>query len=224
MASCQSPSATPASIRHRGAIRLAPIANATFALWAARASCPVKYPASARIATRPEASAAAGNAARARRSRSGAVARGSSVPSPGQRPARSRSRPRSPRVASQPATPGGCTPRRASTAVHLHIGGVQADRDRSGGQRGRPLRGQQAQHPPGHHGQAGLHRPPLPGRDPAGQSRRSRGRQARHRPDQLARCISTLTIPPGLVILPRPAAPPRSRRAVPRLRSRDPAA
>ena len=82
IASCQASSAIPASSRHSGAILLAPIAKAIFSSCAARASAPAKYPASARSATRPEARAAAGRAARARRSRSGAVARGSSVPSP----------------------------------------------------------------------------------------------------------------------------------------------
>jgi hypothetical protein len=48
IASCQSSSAMPASSRHSGAIRLAPIAKRICSSWAARASCPAKYPASAR--------------------------------------------------------------------------------------------------------------------------------------------------------------------------------
>jgi hypothetical protein len=87
-------------------------------------------------------------------------------------------------------------------AVDLHVGGIQVDGDRPFGQRRRPLRGQQVQHPPGHHCQAGLHRPPLPGRDPAGQPRRGRGRQARHRRDLLARRISALAVQPGQEVLP----------------------
>jgi hypothetical protein len=42
IASCQSSSAMPASSRHSGAIRLAPIAKAMRSSWAARASCPAK--------------------------------------------------------------------------------------------------------------------------------------------------------------------------------------
>jgi hypothetical protein len=41
----------PASSRHSGAIRVAPIAKLMCSSWAARASAPVKYPAPARIAT-----------------------------------------------------------------------------------------------------------------------------------------------------------------------------
>ena len=71
-------------------------------------------------------------------------------------------------------------------AVDLHVGGVQVDRDRPAGQRRRPRRRQQRQHPPGHHGQPGLHRLPLRRSKPAGQPRRGRGRRPRHRSDLLA--------------------------------------
>ena len=54
IASFQSCSAMPASSRHSGAIRLAPIAKLMCSSWAARASAPAKYPAPARIATQPE--------------------------------------------------------------------------------------------------------------------------------------------------------------------------
>jgi hypothetical protein len=49
---------------------------------------------------------------------------------------------------------------------------------------------------------AGLHRLPLPGRDPAGQARRGRGRQVRYRRDLLARRISALTVQLGQEVLP----------------------
>ena len=87
-------------------------------------------------------------------------------------------------------------------AVDLHIGGIQVDRDRPGGQRRRPLRGHQVQHPPGHRCQAMLDRLPLSGSDPPGQPGRSRGRQARHRREQLARHVGALTVQPGQEILP----------------------
>src|SRR5258706_6355241 len=55
IASCQSSSAPPASSRHSGAIRFAPIAKPMRSSWVARASAPAKYPASARSATLPPA-------------------------------------------------------------------------------------------------------------------------------------------------------------------------
>jgi len=87
-------------------------------------------------------------------------------------------------------------------AVDLHVGGVQVDRDRAAGQRRGPLRGQQVQHPPGHRRQATLHRCPLGRSDPPGQARRGRGRQPRHRGDQLARRITALAVQPGQEVLP----------------------
>ena len=87
-------------------------------------------------------------------------------------------------------------------AVDLHIGGIQVDRDRPGGQRRRPLRGHQVQHPPGHRCQAMLDRLPLSGSDPPGQPGRGRGRQARHRREQLARHVGALAVQPGQEILP----------------------
>ena len=87
-------------------------------------------------------------------------------------------------------------------AVDLHIGGVQVDGDRPAGQRRRPLRRQQRQHPAGHRRQAGLHRPPLRRSKPAGQPRRGRGRQARHRGELLARRIGALAVQPGQEVLP----------------------
>ena len=86
--------------------------------------------------------------------------------------------------------------------VDLHVRGVQVDRDRAVGQRGRPLRGQQVQHPPGHRRHAALDCFPLGGSDPPGQPRRGRGCQARHRRDQLARRIGALAVQPGQEILP----------------------
>ena len=87
-------------------------------------------------------------------------------------------------------------------AVDLHVSGVQVDRDRRVGQRRRPRRGQQFQHPPGHRRQAGLHCLPLRRGDPAGQARRGRGRQARHRRDLLASRIGALAVQPGQEVLP----------------------
>ena len=87
-------------------------------------------------------------------------------------------------------------------AVDLHVGGVQVDRDRPVGQRRRPRRGQQRQHPPGHRRQAGLHRLPLRRGDPPGQARRGRGRQPRHRRDLLPGRIGALAVQPGQEVLP----------------------
>ena len=87
-------------------------------------------------------------------------------------------------------------------AVDLHVGGVQVDRDRAAGQRRRPLRGQQRQHPAGDHRQAGLHRLPLRRGDPPGQPGRGRGRQPRHRGDLLACRIGALAVQPGQEVLP----------------------
>ncbi len=87
-------------------------------------------------------------------------------------------------------------------AVDLHIGGVQIDGDRAFGQRRRPLRGQQRQHPPGDHRQATLDRFPLGGSDPPGQPGRGGGRQARHRGELLARHVGALAVQPGQEILP----------------------
>ena len=87
-------------------------------------------------------------------------------------------------------------------AVDLHIGGVQADRDRPAGQRRRPLRRQQAQHPARHRRQAALDRFPLGGSDPPGQPGRGRGRQARHRAGLLARHVGALAVQPGQEVLP----------------------
>ena len=78
--------------------------------------------------------------------------------------------------------------------VNLHIGGVQVDRDRAAGQRRRPLRRQQRQHPAGHRRHALLDRLPLRRGEPAG--------QARHRRDQLARRIGALPVQPGQEVLP----------------------
>jgi hypothetical protein len=87
-------------------------------------------------------------------------------------------------------------------AVNLHVGGVQVDRDRPVGQRRRPRRGQQRQHPPGHGRQAGLHSLPLPGGDPPGQARRGRGTQSWHRRDLLPGRIGALAVQPGQEVLP----------------------
>ena len=87
-------------------------------------------------------------------------------------------------------------------AVHLHVGGVQVDRDRPAGQRRRPRRGQHVQHPPGHRRQAGLHCLPLPGGDPAGQARGGSGAQPRHRRDLLPGRIGPLAVQPGQEVLP----------------------
>ena len=193
----------PASSRHSGAIRLAPIAKPIFASWAARASCPAKYPASARIATRPEARAAAGRARQRaaqqiRRGRPrviGAVTQVSGQHDLGLRPGRH----------VRPADPLALVVIRHAAllaAVDLHVGGVQVDRDRPVRQRCGPLRGQQRQHPASHRRQAGLHRPPLRRSDPPGQARRGRGRQPRHRRELLARRISALAVQPGQEVLP----------------------
>ena len=72
----------PSSSRHSGAIRLAPIANAMCSSWAARASAPGEV---AGVGAQRHPAPGPGRprqAASARRSRSGAVARGSSVPEP----------------------------------------------------------------------------------------------------------------------------------------------
>ena len=87
-------------------------------------------------------------------------------------------------------------------AVDLHVGGVQVDRDRPVGQRRRPRRGQQRQHPPRHRRQATLHRLPLRGGDPPGQARRGGGRQPRHRGDLLPGRIGALAVQPGQEVLP----------------------
>ena len=87
-------------------------------------------------------------------------------------------------------------------AVDLHIGGVQVDRDRPAGQRRRPFRGRQVQHPPGHRRQAMLDRLPLGRGDPPGQPGRGGGRQARYRREQLARHVGALPVQPGQEILP----------------------
>ena len=87
-------------------------------------------------------------------------------------------------------------------AVDLHVGGVQVDGDRPAGQRCRPLRGQQRQHPPGHRRQAMLDRLPLGRGDPPGQPGRGGGRQARYRREQLARHVGALPVQPGQEILP----------------------
>ena len=87
-------------------------------------------------------------------------------------------------------------------AVDLHVGGVQVDGDRPAGQRCHPLRGQQAQHPPGHRGQPALHCLPLRRGDPPGQARRGRGRQPRYGRQLLARRIGALAVQPGQEVLP----------------------
>ena len=87
-------------------------------------------------------------------------------------------------------------------AVDLHVGGIQVDRDRAAGQRRSPLRGQQRQHPAGHHRQPRLHGVPLRRGDPPGQARRRRGRQALHRGDLLATRIRALAVQPGQEVLP----------------------
>ena len=87
-------------------------------------------------------------------------------------------------------------------AVDLHVGGIQVDRDRPAGQRRRPRRGQQGQHPAGHRRQAGLHCLPLRRGDPPCQARRGRGRQPRHRRDLLPGRIGALAVQPGQEVLP----------------------
>ena len=173
------------------------------ASWAARASCPAKYPASARIATRPEARARCGQAGQRaaqqiRRGRArviGAVAQVGGQHDLGLGPG-GHVRPPDPLalvVIGHAAL---------LAAVDLHVSGVQVDRDRPVGQRRRPRRGQQRQHPPGHRRQAGLHRLPLRRGDPPGQARRGRGRQPRHRRDLLAGRIGALAVQPGQEVLP----------------------
>ena len=68
-------------------------------------------------------------------SRSGALTRGSSVPSPRSRPARSRSRPGRHAGAADPPPLMVVRPAALLAAVDLHVSGVQVDRDRPGGQR-----------------------------------------------------------------------------------------
>jgi hypothetical protein len=92
-------------------------------------------------------------------------------------------------------------------AVDLHVGGVQVDRDRAVGQRKRPLCRQHRQHPPGHHRHALLDRLPLRRGEPAGQARRGRGRQPRHRRQLLPSRIGTLPVQPGQEVLPGPEPP-----------------
>ena len=87
-------------------------------------------------------------------------------------------------------------------AVDLHVGGIQVDRDRPLGQRRRPRRGQQRQHPLGDRRQAGLHGLPLPGGDPAGQARRGGGAQPRHRRQLLPGRIGALAVQPHQEVLP----------------------
>ena len=194
--------------------------------WAARASCPAKYPASARIATRPEARAAAGRAGQRaaqqiRRGRArviGAVAQVSGQHDLGLGPGRD----------VRQADPLALVVIRHAAllaAVDLHVGGVQVDRDRPASQRRRPLRGQQRQHPPGHRRQAGLHRLATgPGVTRRARPGRGRGRQARHRRDLLARRIGALAVQPGQEILPGQLRRRDPGTAAPRPRTRDPAA
>ncbi len=177
-------------------------------------------------ATRP-ARAAAGRQARARRSRPAAPAGGRRCPIPGRRPARSRSPPRSPHAGGRPAAPGGHIGHAALlAAVDLHVGGVQVDRHRPAGQRRRPLRRQQPQHPLRDRCQAGLHRPPLIGGDPPGQARSRRRGQSRYRGELLPRGIGALAVQPHQEVLPgqlRRSDPgqqlPGAKAPVPRLTS-----
>ena len=87
-------------------------------------------------------------------------------------------------------------------AVDLHVGGVQVDGDRALGQRRRPGRGQQRQHPPGHGRDAVFHRRPLPGGDPAGQARGGGRAQPRHRRQLLPGHIGALPVQPHQEVLP----------------------
>jgi hypothetical protein len=87
-------------------------------------------------------------------------------------------------------------------AIDLHVGGVQVDRDRAAGQRRRPRRRQQRQHPSRDLRDAALHRLPLPGGDPPGQARRGGGRQSRHRRDLLPGRIGALAVQAHQEILP----------------------
>ena len=87
-------------------------------------------------------------------------------------------------------------------AVDLYVGGIQVDRDRTLGQRRRPRRGQQRQHPPGHRRQARLDRLPLPGSEPAGQARRGGRGQPGHRRQLLPGRIGALPVQPHQEVLP----------------------
>ena len=68
--------------------------------------------------------------------------------------------------------------------------------------RPRPLSRQQRQHPPGHRRHTLLDHLPLRRGDPAGQARRGRGRQPRHRRDLLASRIGALPVQPRQEVLP----------------------
>jgi hypothetical protein len=106
--------------------------------------------------------------------------------------------------------------------VDLHVGSVQVDGDRPAGQGRRSLCGQQRQHPAGHRRQSGLYRLPLRRGDPPGQAGGGRGRQPRHRCEQLASRISALPVQPGQEVLPAScaAASPASSSPAPNPRSR----
>ena len=202
MASCQSSSARPASSRHSGAIRLAPIAKAMLRVVGGAGQLPGEVPGVGAHRHPPgpgrRGQACQGAAQQIRRGRArviGAVAQVSGQHDLGLGPGRH----------VRPADPLALVVighAALLAAVDLHVGGVQVDRDGAAGQRGRPLRRQQVQHPPGHRRQAGLHRLPLGGRDPAGQPGRGRGRQARHRRELLARRIGALAVQPGQEVLP----------------------
>ena len=162
MASCQSSSAIPASSRHSGAIRLAPIAKLMLRVVGGAGQLPGEVPGvgahrhPAR-SPRPLRQAGQGAAQQIRRGRArviGAVAQVGGQHDLGLGPGR-HVRPPDPLalvVIGHAAL---------LAAVDLHVRGVQVDGDRPVGQRRRPLRGQQRQHPPGDRRQAMLHRLPL---------------------------------------------------------------
>ena len=88
------------------------------------------------------------------------------------------------------------------TAVDLHVGGIQVNRDRAPGQRRRPRRRQQVQHPLRDHRGTALHSLPLLAGDPAGQARRRGGTQPRHRRELLPGRILALPVQAGQEVLP----------------------
>jgi hypothetical protein len=88
-----------------------------------------------------------------------------------------------------------------ATAVDLHVGGVQIERHLLT-QRRRMPGGQQLQRRRGHVTEPGLHRRPLPGRQPPCQPGRGRGRQIGHRRQLLPGGIGALAVQPNHEVFP----------------------
>jgi hypothetical protein len=88
-----------------------------------------------------------------------------------------------------------------AAAVNLHVGGVQIDRHLLT-QRRRPLGGQQLQRRRSDIPEPGLHRRPLPSRQPPRQPGRGRRRQVGHRAQLLPGGVGALAVQPDQEVFP----------------------